>query len=78
MTLPRSLRQQGFEVVSVRYPATPYTLRYCLHKLRTMPPDALPVGRALDAIGRTPLGSLTLPANLWDVMTVVAKKPAMS
>ena len=74
-TLSRLLAQSGFDVVSLDHRGSRYPLRYLVHKLRTLVPL-----RALDMLtgrlARNRLGAVTLPVNLWDIVTVVARRPA--
>jgi len=74
-TLSELLRRSGFEVVLLDHRGGRYPLRYLVHKLRTL--VAL---RALDALTRRlasgRLGALTLPVNLGDIVTVVARRGA--
>jgi SAM-dependent methyltransferase len=73
-TLSRLLTQSGFEVVSLDHRGSRYPLRYLVHKLRTL----LPL-RALDTLtgrlAQSRLGAVALPVNLWDIATVVARRP---
>jgi 2-polyprenyl-3-methyl-5-hydroxy-6-metoxy-1,4-benzoquinol methylase len=72
-TLSRLLEQTGFDVISLDHRGSRYPLRYLVHKLRTLVPL-----RALDRLtGRlagSRLGAVTLPMNLWDIATVVARR----
>jgi 2-polyprenyl-3-methyl-5-hydroxy-6-metoxy-1,4-benzoquinol methylase len=73
-TLSRLLTQSGFDVVSLDHRGSRYPLRYLVHKLRTLLP--LP---ALDTLtgrlARSRVGAVTFPMNLWDIATVVARRP---
>jgi SAM-dependent methyltransferase len=72
-TLSRLLAQSGFEVVSLDHRGSRYPVRYLVHKSRT-----LVAARALDALtgrlARSRLGAIALPVNLWDIVTVVARR----
>jgi SAM-dependent methyltransferase len=71
--LSRLLARSGFDVVTLDHRGSRYPLRYLVHKLRTLVPL-----RALDTLtGRLAqgrLGALALPVNLWDIVTVVARR----
>ena len=73
-TLSQLLARSGFDVVSLDHRGSRYPLRYLVHKLRTLVPL-----RALDTLtgrlARNRLGAVTLPVNLWDIVTVVARRP---
>lgn len=72
-TLRRLLDQTGFDVVSLSHAGSRYPLAYLVHKTRT-----LVHVRALDALtqrlAESALGSISLPVNLWDIATVVARR----
>jgi SAM-dependent methyltransferase len=72
-TLARLLARSGFDVVTLDHRGSRYPLRYLVHKLRTLVPL-----RALDTLtGRLAqgrLGAVALPVNLWDIVTVVARR----
>lgn len=74
-TVTHLLESAGFEVLWVGRPAAVYPLRYLAHKA------CLTMDRGLlDALARrlerSPLGTRIVPFNLWDVMTIVARRPA--
>lgn len=73
-TLSELLRRAGFEVVSLDHRGGRYPLRYLVHKLRT-----LARSRTLDTLTRrladSRVGALPVPMNLWDIATVVARRP---
>jgi SAM-dependent methyltransferase len=72
-TLSQLLAREGFEVVTLDHRGSRYPLRYLVHKART-----LVRLRALDTLtsrlaeGR--LGAVALPVNLWDIVTVIARR----
>jgi hypothetical protein len=72
-TLSRLLIRSGFDVVSLDHRGSRYPVRYLVHKLRTLVPL-----RALDTLtGRLaagPLGAVAVPVNLWDIVTVFARR----
>jgi hypothetical protein len=72
-TLSRLLTQSGFDVVSLDHRGSRYPLRYLVHKLRTLLP--LPALATLTGrLARSRVGAVTLPLNLWDIATVVARR----
>jgi 2-polyprenyl-3-methyl-5-hydroxy-6-metoxy-1,4-benzoquinol methylase len=73
-TLREALTRAGFEVVYARHPGARYTLRYLVHKLRTMAPGSRLLARADARAGRSRLGRVAVPVNLWDIATVVARR----
>jgi SAM-dependent methyltransferase len=72
-TLRMALERVGFEVVYAKHLGARYTIRYLVHKLRTMAPRNRVLAAAEDRIGRSRLGRVSLPVNLWDIITVVAR-----
>lgn len=74
-TLARLLRDAGFELVRTTHEAAWYSLGHLLYKLETLLPGG--IGRAgAYRLRRARLGELELPVNLFDIVTVVARKPA--
>jgi SAM-dependent methyltransferase len=73
-TLREALARAGFEVIWARHPGARYTVRYLVHKLRTAAPGSRLLALADERIARTRLGRLVVPANLWDITTVVAHR----
>lgn len=73
-TMRRLLRSVGFEVVDVRHPGAVFPLRYLAHKT-ALSIDARVVTRGASRLARSRLGAIRVPVNLWDVMTVVARRP---
>jgi SAM-dependent methyltransferase len=73
-TLTTLLRSCGFELVQLSRPAAVYPLRYLAHKACLV----LNVG-LLDAVAEriaaSTVGTIRVPVNLWDVITVVARRP---
>jgi SAM-dependent methyltransferase len=76
-TLTRLLSSVGFDVLEVMRPAAVYPLAYLAHKARLVVPLA-PVAATARRLARSRLGRLAMPMNLWDVMTVLARRPAGS
>jgi SAM-dependent methyltransferase len=72
-TLSSLLSRLGFEIVSLDHRGNRYPLRYLVHKLRTIIP-----WRALDVMTRrlahSRVGAMPVPMNLWDIVTVVARR----
>jgi 2-polyprenyl-3-methyl-5-hydroxy-6-metoxy-1,4-benzoquinol methylase len=75
-TLREALARAGFEIVYARHPGAPYTVRYLVHKLRTMAPRSRLLAAADERTSRSRLGRLHLTVNLWDIVTVVARPTA--
>lgn len=76
-TLRRLLTNAGFEVLSMRAASNSYSLAHLVYKLQTLATVAA-VRRAAAAIRASPAGSIALPVNLFDIVTVVARKPVAS
>lgn len=72
-SLLRLLRRSGLSIVFIGHLGNVYPLRYIVYKLRTML-DVEVVRRLGAIVGRSRAGSWTLPLNLRDVVTVVARK----
>jgi SAM-dependent methyltransferase len=75
-TLGRALTDAGFEIQFEGTVAARYSIHYLAHKLQTMgTPLAERMTRRLEG---TVLGSVALPVDLFDIVTVVAQRPAVS
>lgn len=72
-SLERAFRDAGFDVLVSRYASSRYSVSYLLHKLRTIG-NLTSLQRLSIAVGRTPLGRLAVPVNLFDVVTVVGRR----
>jgi SAM-dependent methyltransferase len=72
-SLRRAVCDAGFEVISARFRSSRYSVEYLAHKLRTAA-DVRTVRNAADAVSRSRIGSLSLPVNLFDIVTVVARR----
>jgi 2-polyprenyl-3-methyl-5-hydroxy-6-metoxy-1,4-benzoquinol methylase len=72
-TIRSMLYREGFHVEQIAHPASPYSVRYCLHKLQTMVASAS-LRRAASRVAELPVGRLVVPVNLCDVMVVAARK----
>jgi SAM-dependent methyltransferase len=72
-TLSDLLARSGFEVVSLDHRGSRYPLRYLLHKLGTLAPSRR-LERVAGRFAATRLSALTVPLNLWDIVTVVARR----
>jgi 2-polyprenyl-3-methyl-5-hydroxy-6-metoxy-1,4-benzoquinol methylase len=72
-SLERAVRAAGFEILRSRYTSSRYSVRYLLHKLRTLGDPAC-LRRLSEGVGRTRLGSVAVPVNLFDIVTVVATR----
>jgi 2-polyprenyl-3-methyl-5-hydroxy-6-metoxy-1,4-benzoquinol methylase len=73
-TIQRLLRATGFEIVRIGHPASVFPMRYLAHK-SGLSVDVRPVAAAATRLARSRLGAVRVPMNLWDVMTVVARRP---
>jgi SAM-dependent methyltransferase len=73
-TLQRLLRDIGFEVVDLGRPGSVFPLRYLAHKA-CLAVDLRPATTLASRLERSRLGAIRLPMNLWDVITVVARRP---
>lgn len=73
-TLRRLLERCGLEVLSVGHPGSRYSLSHLVYKLeRSL---RLPVGpRIVARLQASSLARMSVPVNLFDIMTVVARKP---
>jgi 2-polyprenyl-3-methyl-5-hydroxy-6-metoxy-1,4-benzoquinol methylase len=72
--LSRLLERNGFEVETARHERARYSAAHVTLKLDTL----LPTGaarRASHRLGRSRLGSVGIPLNLFDIVTIVARKP---
>jgi len=69
------LEKEGFEVLKIAYHSEVYSLSYISYKLFTIFPWRL-VRRGANALDRSPLSQLNIPLNLFDIMTVYARKKA--
>jgi 2-polyprenyl-3-methyl-5-hydroxy-6-metoxy-1,4-benzoquinol methylase len=73
VTMRRLLRDVGFQIVELRHPGAVFPLRYLAHKA-ALSIDARVTTLAASRIARSRLGAIRVPMNLWDVMTVVARR----
>lgn len=71
--LARYLENQGFEILTAKYVWSSYSFAYLAHKSQTVV-TVPPLRRLMKAIGQSPLGSLRIPMNLYDIVTIVAQK----
>jgi SAM-dependent methyltransferase len=71
-SLLRGLERAGFSVLAVRHPGARYSVRYLAHKLRTLA-DLRPLRRLERSLGGSRVGTVAVPANLGDIVTVVAR-----
>jgi SAM-dependent methyltransferase len=72
-TLGRALAEAGFQLRHSGTLASRYSLHYLAHKLQTMgTPLAGRVARGLEG---SRLGSVAIPVDLFDIVTVVAQRP---
>lgn len=73
-TLRRYLGDSGFEAVSAGHPAAHYSLRYIVHKLGTMAPRSTGLRWLSEAVGSRSLGERSLRLNLFDIVTIAARR----
>ena len=72
-TLRELLERTGFEVIGLDHRGGRYPVRYLLHKLKvTSGPRALSTPARRIAENR--VGALTVSMNLWDIVTVFARR----
>ena len=74
-TMTRLLQSVGFDVLYVGHPASVFPLRYLAHKACLMV-DVSMLDSLARRLARSRLAGRSIPVNLWDVMTVVARRPA--
>jgi SAM-dependent methyltransferase len=75
-TIRRYLDRAEFEVIEAKRRSAPYSVRYCAYKLAAHAPSRRLPQRAADWLAKRPIGERAIPVNLWDVMTVVARRRA--
>ena len=73
-TIGLLLGSVGFEIVAIGHPAAVFPVRYLAHKAH-LALDVRPVDSVARRLARSRLGARAIPVNLWDVMTVVARRP---
>jgi SAM-dependent methyltransferase len=71
-SLLRALERAGFRSLAVRHFGARYSVRYLAHKLRTLA-DLRPLRRLERSLGGSRMGTVALPVNLGDIVTVVAR-----
>ena len=71
-SLLRALERAGFQSLAVRHFGARYSVRYLAHKLRTLA-DVRPLRRLERSLGGSRMGTVALPVNLGDIVTVVAR-----
>lgn len=72
-TLPALLARTGFEIVLLDHRGARYPVRYLLHKLR-LTSGARAVSAPARRIAESRVGAVTVPANLRDIVTVLARR----
>jgi SAM-dependent methyltransferase len=73
--LARMLGDIGFQRVETRYEPRQPPLRSLAYKLQTLAPRSRIVRTASDRLGRSQLGSVTVKVNMFDIVTIVARRP---
>jgi 2-polyprenyl-3-methyl-5-hydroxy-6-metoxy-1,4-benzoquinol methylase len=71
--LVQYLEEQGFGILSASKVWSTYSLAYLAHKSQALG-HIWPLDRLITALKRPPLGNLQIPVNLYDIVTVVARK----
>lgn len=71
--LERALRDAGFEVLYRAHRASLYSVHYLIYKMRTVADVPLLKGFA-DRSRRARWGHWALPVNLYDILTVIARR----
>jgi 2-polyprenyl-3-methyl-5-hydroxy-6-metoxy-1,4-benzoquinol methylase len=74
-TMDQLIERCALLVEDMSHPAAWYSTRYLAHKLRTMLPASRLLDRIVERLSDSRAGSVALPMNLFDVITVVARKP---
>jgi SAM-dependent methyltransferase len=75
-TLRRACEAAGFSVLATGHPGARYSVRYLTYKLRSMAPASRVVREVGEAFERSRPGRLAVPVNLFDIVTLFARKPA--
>ncbi len=72
-TLSLLIESTGFADVEARHRASLYSIAHVLYKLETLAPlDAIRRGAA--RVGRSSVGASGVPLNLYDIVTIVARR----
>jgi len=72
-SLEKAFRRAGFEVLVAKYSSSLYSLQYLVHKLRTLA-DWSFLSSLARVIGDSRIGRVAVPVNLFDIMTVLARR----
>ena len=72
-TIRRLLEAHGFTVLETSHPGARYSLGHIAYKLVGTRSRRL-AARTAHRLDRSPVGGLALPVNLFDIMTVLARK----
>jgi 2-polyprenyl-3-methyl-5-hydroxy-6-metoxy-1,4-benzoquinol methylase len=73
-TLRRLLTQAGLEILSMRATSSSYSVAHLVYKLQTLARIGA-IRRAAATIRASRVSATDLPVNLFDIVTVVARKP---
>ena len=73
-SLLRLMRGVGFEVELCAYRSSLYSVSYLFHKLQTFA-DVSPLRRAAAKVATSRAGQVPVPINLFDIVTVVGRRP---
>ena len=76
-SLLHGLERAGFRVLAMRHLGARYSVRYLVHKLRTLA-DLRLLRRLERRLGGSRVGTVALPVNLGDIVTIVARSSGTS
>jgi 2-polyprenyl-3-methyl-5-hydroxy-6-metoxy-1,4-benzoquinol methylase len=76
-SLLHGLERAGFSVLAARHLGARYSVRYLAHKLRTLV-DLRPLRSLERRLSGSRVGTVALPVNLGDIVTVVARNGGTS
>jgi 2-polyprenyl-3-methyl-5-hydroxy-6-metoxy-1,4-benzoquinol methylase len=71
--LARYLEEQGFELLSTKYVWSSYSVGYVAHKSQTLVGTPR-LARLVRTFARTRLGRMRIPLNLYDIVTIFARR----
>lgn len=72
------LQQQGFEVIEMRYELRYATIADLVFKLGTVLPGGRALARSAEWLRGRRIGRVRLAVNMFDIVTVVARRPQSS
>ena len=71
--LARYLKEQGFELLSTKYVWSSYSIGYVAHKSQTLVSTPR-LARLIRTFARTRLARMRIPLNLYDIVTILARR----